>query len=84
MVHTDLSEKFISFSDELGLEQSSFETCLGSQTIAEEVHADYLDGGRYGVTGTPAFFVGTEKDGFIKLNGAQPYSSFAQLIESIS
>jgi len=35
-----------------------------------------------GATGTPTFFIGTEKDGFIKLTGAQPYSSFQREIDS--
>jgi protein-disulfide isomerase len=80
---TSLGDKFVSFADELELEQSSFISCLESQTIAQEVQADYLDGGRYGVTGTPAFFVGTEKDGYILISGAQPFTSFQTTIDSL-
>lgn len=80
---TNLGDKFVAYADELELEQSSFISCLESPTIAQEVQTDYLDGGRYGVTGTPAFFVGTEKDGFILISGAQPYSSFQTTIDSL-
>lgn len=80
---TNLGDKFVAYADELELEQSSFISCLESPTIAQEVQTDYLDGGRYGVTGTPAFFVGTEKDGFILISGAQPYSSFQTSIDSL-
>ena len=80
----NLGDQFVAYADELELEQASFVSCLQSETIAQEVQTDYVDGGRYGVTGTPAFFIGNEKDGFILLSGAQPYSSFEQLIESLS
>jgi len=33
------------------------------------------------VTGTPTFFIETEKDGFIKLVGAQPYATFQNIID---
>jgi len=39
------------------------------------------DAARYGTTGTPTFFIGTEKDGFIKLVGAQPFASFQRVID---
>lgn len=80
---SSLGDQFVSYSDELELDLTEFISCLQSPVVADEVQADYLAGIRYEVTGTPGFFVGTEKDGFIKLNGAQPYSVFAQVIESL-
>ena len=80
---SSLGDKFVAFADELELDQSSFVTCLESIEVAQEVQSDYLDGGRYGVSGTPAFFVGTEKDGFILISGAQPFSSFQASIDSL-
>lgn len=81
---SNLGDSFLAYAEELELDQSNFIECLQSESTAQEVHSDYLAGVEYGITGTPGFFVGTEKDGFIKLNGAQPYSVFAQVIESIS
>jgi len=78
----DLTSALIQYASSLGLDSASFESCLGSQTIADEVNADYLQGVSYGATGTPAFFIGNEDDGFIKLVGAQPYAVFQQVIES--
>jgi len=78
----DLNSALIQYADSLGLNSASFESCLGSQTIADEVNADYLQGASYGVTGTPTFFIGNEDGGFIKLVGAQPYATFQQVIDS--
>ena len=64
------------YASDLGLESASFEACLESDVIADEVNKDTLDAARYGATGTPAFFIGNEKDGFVKLSGAQPYAAF--------
>jgi len=81
--NSSLGDKFVEFADELQLGQTNFISCLQSETVAQEVQSDYLDGERYGVTGTPAFFVGTEKDGFVLISGAQPYSSFQATIDSL-
>jgi len=78
----DLTSALIQYASSLGLDSASFESCLGSQTIADEVNADYLQGVSYGATGTPAFFIGNEDEGFVKLVGAQPYAAFRQVIES--
>jgi len=79
----DLENSLIQYAQDLRLDVTSFETCLGSDEIADEVNKDVLEARSYGITGTPSFFVGTEKDGFTKLVGAQPYSSFAREIDSL-
>jgi len=79
---SDLQSTLILYATDLELQSASFETCLKSQKIADEVNKDSLDAARYGVTGTPAFFIGNEKDGFIKLSGAQPYPSFQAVIDA--
>ncbi len=81
---SNLGDTFLAYADELEMDQTNFVNCLQSEEIAQEVQSDYLDGVKYGTTGTPAFFVGTEKDGFVRISGAQPYSTFAQIIESLS
>jgi len=42
-----------------------------------------LQAASYGATGTPTFFIGNEKDGFIKLVGAQPYAAFQGAIDNL-
>ena len=77
-----VNEQFKVYAQELGLEESSFSTCLSSAEIEQEVMLDAQDAVRYGSTGTPAFFIGNEKLGYTKITGAQPYQSFANVIES--
>ena len=79
---SDLQSTLTLYATDLELQSASFETCLKSQKIADEVNKDSLDAARYGATGTPAFFIGNEKDGFVKLTGAQPYQSFQAVIDA--
>ena len=79
---SDLQSTLTQYGSDLGLESASFEACLESDVIADEVNKDTLDAARYGATGTPAFFIGNEKDGFIKLSGAQPYPAFQAAIDA--
>ena len=78
-----VSETFQTYASDLGLEAASFETCLSSTEMVDEVNNDYLDATSYGASGTPTFFVGTEKDGFIKLVGAQPFNAFKLNIDRL-
>jgi protein-disulfide isomerase len=73
---------FKEYAQELGLNMEEFNSCLDSEKYSQEVNADLQDGRNYGVTGTPGFFVGNEKIGFIKITGAQPFSSFQQVLDS--
>ena len=56
-------------SSEVGLEKSQFDSCLESGKYVEEVQKDIQDGMDYGITGTPTFLTGNEKDGLRKLVG---------------
>jgi len=78
----DLSSQLNQYAADLGLQSASFEACLNSQDIADEVNDDFLEAASYGATGTPTFFIGNEKDGFIKLVGAQPYAAFQGAIDN--
>jgi len=78
----DLSSQLNQYATSMGLNSASFDSCLSSQSMADEVNADYLQALQYGATGTPTFFIGNEKDGFIKLVGAQPYAAFQAVIDA--
>lgn len=78
----ELITTLVSYADELGLDLTSFERCLTAAVHLEEVQMDYQDGVNYGVRGTPAFFIGNDQDGYVLLSGAQPYSTFENVIES--
>jgi len=79
---SDLQTTLIQYADDFGLQTASFEACLSSPEMADEVNADFLQAAQYGATGTPTFFIGNEKNGFIKLVGAQPYAAFQAAIDA--
>jgi len=79
---SDLQSALSQYASDLGLQAASFESCMQSQDIADEVNQDSLEAARFGATGTPTFFIGNEKDGFIKLVGAQPYAAFQTVIDN--
>jgi protein-disulfide isomerase len=77
----DASNTFKQYASELDLATDDFNICLDSAKYSSEISQDFQNGANYGVTGTPAFFIGNEKDGYVTLIGAKPYSSFQQVID---
>ena len=72
---------FRQFASNMGLDMETFDACITSGKHLQEINNDLNDGRTYGITGTPAFFVGNDKIGFAKISGAQPFSSFQGIIE---
>ena len=68
---------FKEYAKEIKLDTTKFDQCLDSGKMSSEVQKDAADGGKYGVQGTPAFFINGKL-----LSGAQPYSVFQQAIEA--
>ena len=54
-------EKFLLWANELSLDAAPFEQCLTSEEKRASVIAEYKEGLRMGVEGTPTFFVNGEK-----------------------
>nr|NGX27781.1 Disulfide bond formation protein D [Chlamydiota bacterium] len=82
LASSNLQSTLSQYATDLDLQVASFESCMQSQDISNEVNKDILEAARYGATGTPTFFIGNENDGFIKLIGAQPFSVFKNIIDS--
>lgn len=61
---------------EVGLDGQSFEQCLAGGQAAAAVQAHVAEGAKYGVTGTPGFFINGRF-----LSGAQPLENFVRVIE---
>jgi protein-disulfide isomerase len=61
----------------LGLELDKWNTCRKDPAQAAEVQADFEDGSKAGVQGTPAFFING-----IFLNGAVPLEQFTAIIDA--
>lgn len=75
--HDSLSKaKINDLAKSLTLDMKAFGTCIADTSHAKAIEAEQAEGGRYGVEGTPAFFVNG-----IPLSGAQPLESFIPIIE---
>jgi protein-disulfide isomerase len=61
----------------IGLDKDKFKTCVETGKYQQEVQKDFQDGSRYGVSGTPTFFING-----IKMVGAKGTDAFAEIIEA--
>lgn len=75
-----LASQLKAYADEIGLD-SSFDACVTTPEMLQEVQDDYRHATQYGITGTPSFFIGND-DGYESIYGAQPYTVFKQIIDS--
>lgn len=70
-------ENLKGYAADLKLDIKKFNNCLDQGTMAEEVKKDLADGKKYGVQGTPGFFINGKL-----ISGAQPFSVFKKEIEA--
>jgi protein-disulfide isomerase len=74
-------------AESLGLNRERFDRCLDGEA-AEKVAADLAEGRRLGVSGTPAFFLGTvAEDGSVhlsrRINGLVPFDVIKREVEAL-
>ncbi|MDX1472470.1 MAG: DsbA family protein [Flavobacteriaceae bacterium] len=73
------------FARQLELDETKFGDCVKDNAKESEIAMDFEEGKKYGVKGTPSFFIGNTKDGKeftgIMIRGAQPYSVFKNHID---
>lgn len=79
---TGVTGAFKQYASMLGLDTGRFNSCLDSEKYSSAVNKDSQDGAAYGVTGTPTFFIGSDQKGYVAISGAQPFSVFAQQLDS--
>jgi protein-disulfide isomerase len=78
----DAPTVFKGYASDLGLSSGTFGDCLDSGKYTAEVQKDFADGSAAGITGTPGFILLDKNGKGQKISGAQPYSSFAALIDA--
>ncbi len=61
----------------IGIDKEKFKTCVETSKYQQEVQKDFQEGSRYGVSGTPTFFING-----IKMVGAKGVDSFAEIIDA--
>lgn len=82
---TTLSEKlYISEAGKLGINSSTFASCLKDVSISSKVDAETREGESLGVSGTPSTFVVKNEDGKLtileNINGALPKATVESII----
>jgi protein-disulfide isomerase len=75
---------FKQYATSLGLNAASFNSCLDSSKYSDKIQKQTSLGSQYGVSGTPTFYIGNQKAGYTQIVGAQPITSFEQLIKQLS
>jgi protein-disulfide isomerase len=65
------------WAGQIGLNTGQFNSCLDSAKYASRVDTDTADGSKFGVSGTPSFFINGEL-----LVGAQPFAQFKTAIDA--
>lgn len=64
------------YAKELKLNTKDFNKCIDGDTFKQKVADEVSDGSKFGVTGTPSFFVNN-----VNISGAYPYEVFKAVIE---
>ncbi len=77
------SERLKAFAFSLGLDMELFESCLDSGKYSKRVQYNTQEAREHGVRGTPGFFI-VGPDGQQQLAGAQPFSVFKQILDTMA
>ncbi len=76
------SEQLKAFAFNMGLDMELFESCLDSQKYSKRVEYNIQQAKIHDVQGTPGFFI-VGPDSQEQLRGAQPFSVFEKVLESM-
>ncbi len=76
------SERLKAFAFDLKLDMELFESCLDSGKYSKRVQYNIQQAKDNGVRGTPGFFI-VGPDGQQKIGGAQPFSVFKNVLDSM-
>ena len=83
-------ENLTPLAEEIGLDGIKFKACLDSGKYASKVENNMIIGKQLEVTGTPTFFIfksSSDMEKIIgnveKIVGAQPYSTFSNVLDSM-
>lgn len=77
------SERLKAFAFSLGLDMDLFESCLDSGKYSKRVQYNIDEARRQGASVTPTFFIIDSEGNKQKISGAQPYSVFKNVIDSM-
>jgi len=76
------SERLKAFAFSLELDKELFDSCVDSGKFAKRVQFNTNEAKKQGATGTPTFII-VNSEGQQKIAGAQPYSIFQKVLDSM-
>jgi protein-disulfide isomerase len=81
-------ENLVKYAEEVGLNMTKFNECLGSGKHDAEIKGHIAEGQKTGISGTPSFLIGfIQPDGTVKATkkivGAGPYAGFKAAIDEM-
>ena len=76
-------ERLHEFANELELDMNEFSKCMSKSKWEELVNSSQADGRIIGVTATPTFFIIDQSNNILKITGAQPYTVFEEVFDSL-
>jgi protein-disulfide isomerase len=76
------TERLKAFASSLDLDMELFDSCLDSEKYSKRIQYNIQQARDHGVRGTPGFFI-IGPDGQEQLGGAQPFSVFKQLLDTM-
>ncbi len=76
------TERLKAFAFSLGLDMDLFDNCLDSGKYSKRVQYNIQQARDHGVRGTPGFFI-VGSDGQEQIGGAQPFSVFKQILDTM-
>lgn len=78
----ETQQTFRSIAQDIGADADAMDSCIDSSD-GSEVQQDLQDvRDALGQIGTPTFLIGTFEDGFVQVEGAQPYQNLKPVIDS--
>jgi len=77
------SERLKAFAYDLKLDNELFDSCVDSGKFAKRVQFNTNEAKKRGATGTPTFII-VNSEGQQKIGGAQPYSVFQKVLDSMN
>ncbi len=78
------SERLKAFAFSLELDTELFDSCVDSGKFAKRVQFNTNEAKKQGATGTPTFIIVNSDGEQQKIGGAQPYSVFQKVLDSMS
>ena len=77
------SERLKAFAFSLGLDMELFDSCFDSGKYSKRVQYNISEAKKHGIRGTPGFFIIGPDGQEQQISGAQPYSVFKQVMDSM-